>query len=173
MTISIDPTLTIGDLLVAISLAVAAIGLGMNWSALRRNRELERVDLALSLIGRLLDDSEVRKFFYKIDYDKFRFSTDSLEEFKGSADERNLDALLYQYDYLSRMVRRGLVKVDDVEFLLFEMIQVMKNDNVVSYLTWLDLEYKRHGNLEKNARVRPHDDARWLVDSLRNGRRVR
>lgn len=114
------------------------------------------------LIKELFDDSELRKFFYKIDYEKFHFSTNKefLENFKGSDDERRLDSLLFKYNYVGKLVRNKYLDIDDINFLIFPMLQVYNNIDVKRYLDWLDSENIRWGNQNY---IR-HGDYRWLME---------
>ena len=119
----------------------------------------------------LFDDTDLRKFFYEIDYEKFSFSEGKLDEFKGSDQERHLDALLYRYNLLGRLVRMKVLRRTEIEFMFFEMTQVFKNAEVSKYLSWLEREYVQYGGIGKNTRKRPYDDARWLIEELSKRKR--
>lgn len=114
------------------------------------------------LIKDLFNDSESRKFYYDIDYGKFVFKDEKnfLEKFKGSDDERRLDSLLYKYNYVGRLVNTGYLDINDIDFLVFPMLQVFNNENVQNYLEWLDKENVRWGN----ENFRRHGDYRWLME---------
>lgn len=164
----LDLQLNIGHIISIVGFLATAIGLLVAVIQMRRNLMIHRADFIRSVTSDLFDDSELRKFFYEIDYEKFKFSKDDLSKFKGSDDERRLDALLYKYDTIAKMLRLKLVKNDDIEFLLFEFFQIMNNKQVLKYLEWLDSEYKKHGPVFSGNRKRPHDNARWLFDNIKN-----
>ena len=114
------------------------------------------------LIKELFDDSELRKFFYKVDYEEFKFDTNKefLEKFKGSDDERRLDSLLFKYNYVGKLVRDQYLDIDDINFLIFPMLQVYNNLDIKRYFDWLDSENIRWGNQNY---IR-HGDYRWLME---------
>lgn len=114
------------------------------------------------LIKDIFDDSEIRKFFYKIDYDEFKFldTKSFLKVFKGSDDERMLDSMLYKYNYVGKLVRSNYLDINDINFLIFGMLQVYNDDNVKRYLKWLDSENKKWGDES----FIMHSDFRWLME---------
>ena len=113
------------------------------------------------LIKDLFDDSEIRKFYYRIDYNQFEFNTDDsfLEKFKGGDDERRLDSLLFKYNYIGKLVRNKYLEIDDINFLIFPMLQVYNNSSVQKYLQWLDSENLKWGDSQYTR----HGDFRWLM----------
>lgn len=161
-----DPTITIGNIVLAVGLFITAIGLWINFIQLRRGWRVQKAQFLTSITNDLFNDSDLRKFFYEIDYEKFTFSEENLEHFKGSDQERYLDSLLYRYNLLGRLVRMGLLNVNEIEFLIFEMAQIFKNPEVSNYISWLEKEYGQYGKIGSNHRARPYDDARWLIDKL-------
>ena len=166
MSLHVTAEISIGDLLTVIGLLLASSGLLLTWIEMRRSRCLQSAEFRLRLIDDLLQDSELRAFFYKIDYEEFKFSWDINEDLRGCDDEQQLDALLYRYDSISQLIRSGLLTMEEVEFVVFEIAQVMKNHEVQRYIDWLDQEYEIHGSLGANTRRRAHDDTRWLVETL-------
>src|SRR4029077_11344632 len=75
-------------LVVAMTSAVVAV------LTLLRNSRVQKAQFIANLTKDFFQESELRKFFYKIDYEKFYFDPTKVAEFKGSEDERHLDALL-------------------------------------------------------------------------------
>lgn len=137
-----------------------------------RNGKTQRAQFILNVIDDLFEDNESRRFFYKVDYGKFEFAPtpEGLKAFKHSDDERHLDALLYRYDSIGRMIRMKIIQMADVEPFLFEIIQVLRNPAVCEYIKWLESEFDKFGTVGANRRARPHDDARWLVEQLESSR---
>ncbi|OGQ92376.1 MAG: hypothetical protein A2464_03735 [Deltaproteobacteria bacterium RIFOXYC2_FULL_48_10] len=163
-----DLTLNIGHVISLIGFIATATGLFIAVFQIKRNFKVQRAEFIRSITAELFDDSDLRKFFYEIDYEKFKFPADDIKSWKGCDNERRLDALLYKYDAIAKMVRINLVKLDDIEFLLFEFIQVLKNSEVQSYINWIDNEFDAHGSVNNNKRKRSHDNVRWLFELLEN-----
>jgi len=153
------------DIATIVAALVAAIGATVAVIQLRRNFRVTKAQFVASTAKDFFDDSELRKFFYQIDYEKFSFD---LGSFKGSDEERRLDALLYRYNHIAGLVRIKILTTRDIEFILFELAQVFKNSEVRKYIQWLDSEFVKHGAIGTNVRRRPLDDARWLFDQLVN-----
>ena len=164
--IAISTEVTLGNLISVLGFIATAIGLFLAIKQMRRNLKIQKSNVILKITDELFQDNEQRQFFYKIDYEKFEFNLDKLESFKGSDDERRLDSLLYKYDAISKLIRMALIDVEDIEFLLFEIVQVMHNKEVKKYIKWLDGEFEEHGVVKNNKRKRPHDDVRWLIEEL-------
>ncbi|MFX0556939.1 hypothetical protein ACOCEA_09075 [Maribacter sp. CXY002] len=135
---------------------------------MKESSRVNRVRFIYDLTNDLFADDKIREFFYKIDYEKFEFEFDDkkIEKFKGSDEERWLDTILYRYDVIGRMVRTETMPLKDIEYILFEIIQVYKNKDVRNYLKWLDGEFDTHGKLGKSKRKRAHDDFRWLAEKI-------
>ncbi len=165
-----DWTLNTGNLLTAVGFAGTIVSLSLTRKQMVRNGKTQRAQFVLNVIDKLFSDGDGRKFFYKVDYEKFQFSStpEGLKTFKGSDDERHLDALLYRYDSIGRMIRMNIIEMEDVEPFLFEIIQVLRNSAVRDYIAWLESEFEKFGAVGANRRARPHDDARWLVEQLEN-----
>lgn len=130
-----DPTITINAVVLGIGLILTAATLLLNFVQLRRNWRVQKAQFLANITNDLFDDTELRKFFYAIDYEKFSFSEAKIEEFKGSDNERHLDALLYRYNLLGRLVRMNILQRSEIEFILFEMAQVFKNSEVAKYVS--------------------------------------
>jgi len=45
------------------------------------------------------------------------------------------------------MVRNGTIRRHEIEFVVFEIVQVFKNEDIQNYLKWLDGEFETHGKL--------------------------
>jgi hypothetical protein len=154
------------DFVAVLALVVAMTSAVVAVLTLLRNSRVQKAQFIANLTKDFFQDSDLRKFFYKVDYEKFRFDPTKVAEFKGSEDERHLDALLYQYNMVGRLVRLGVISQEDVEFLLFEMVQVFKNTEIQKYITWLETEFEKFGGYGFSQRRRPADDARWLLEQV-------
>lgn len=167
-----DTTITVDTIVQIIGFALAIIGIRFTYKQMEETSRVNRVKFIYDLTNDLFSDDKIREFFYKIDYEKFEFKLEDkkIEKFKGSNEERWLDAILYRYDVIGRMVRTETIPLNDIEYVLFEIIQVYKNKDVNNYLKWLDGEFDTHGKLGKNKRKRAHDDFRWLAEQVEKSR---
>lgn len=166
MEINILTEITLGNLISFLGFIATAIGLFVAVKQMKRNFKIQKSNLILKITDELFEDSAQRQFFYKIDYERFKFDLDNLDSFKESDDERRLDSLLYKYDAISKVIRMKLIDIEDIEFLMFEIIQVLENKEVQKYISWLENEFENHGVITNNKRLRPHDDVRWLIEEL-------
>jgi hypothetical protein len=155
------------DAATIIALLVGSVSAAVAVLTLRRNSRVQKAEFVASLAKDFYDDSDLRKFYYKIDYEEFKFDLDKLDSFKGSEDERRLDALLFRYNMVGRLVRLRTISISDIEFMIFELVQVFKNAEVAKYISWLSDEYEKHGTYGTNKRLRPLDDAKWLLEQLK------
>ena len=161
-----DILIRIKDGLIVLGPFVTALGLFLTFIQLRRNWRVQKAQFLSTINKDFFEDSDFRKFFYKIDYREFKFDEKKIDIFQGSDDERHLDALLYQYNLLGQLVRMKLLKIEELEFIAFEIVRIFDNDDVKKYLAWLDKEYEQFGNIGKSRRKRSFDNARWLVGKL-------
>ena len=169
MEVNFEPNITLDGIIQIIGFFIAFVGIWIAIRQMNQTSKVNRTKFIYDLTNDLFHDDKLREFFYKIDYEKFNFDANdekSLEKFKGSDEERWLDALLYRYDLIGKMVRTKVIDMDEVEYILFEVIQVFKNKDVQKYLSWLDNEYDRHGSLGASKREIPHADFRWLAGEI-------
>lgn len=153
-----NPEVTFGDILTVVGFAFTILSLIFAAREVRRNTLAQRTQFLLDFTERYFSDNDVRKFFYKIDYNKFQFD---LDEFICSDEERWLDSLLYTFDVIGRMVRTGAVTLDEVSIIAFQASRVLRSPEVEKYLRWLDKEHAQEG--------RPgaaHSDARYLMQAI-------
>jgi len=152
------PEISIGDLLTLVGFVFAVVSLIFAGVQLRRNTAIQRAQFLLDITDRYFRDSDVRRFFYKLDYRQFKLD---FKHFIGSDEERWLDSLLYTFDIIGRMVKMKVVTREEVDVIAFQASRVLRNPEVQKYLQWLDGEYQREGRTE-----RAHDDARFLAKTL-------
>lgn len=157
-----NPEFNLSQLILFLGFVATTIGLFLTIRQMRRGAKVQRLDFLFRITNDLFTNSDFREFFYKIDYEQFTFDVARIDDFKHSPAERHLDALLYRYDLLARLVRSRVLNVSDIEFVAFEVVQVLKNVHVRKYLSWLELEFSKHSPIK----TRPHDDAQWLYEKL-------
>jgi len=154
-----NPEFTFGDILTLAGFIFTIASLILAAREVRRNTTAQRTQFLLDFTERYFADNDVRKFFYKIDYNKFKFD---VKELVGSDEERWLDSLLYTFDLIGRMVRTGAVTLDEVSIIAFQASRVLGNPEVEKYLDWLDKEHAHEGR-----RVPAHSDARYLRRAIK------
>ncbi|MCA1594060.1 MAG: hypothetical protein LC754_15700 [Acidobacteria bacterium] len=153
-----NPEVKLGDVLTLIGFVLTLTGLYFANVQLRRNTKVQRAQFLMDTTERYFSDVEVRKFYYRIDYKKFRFDPD---KFMGSDEERWLDSLLYTFDVIGRMVKMGALTATEVEIFAFQASRVLRNSEVKKYLNLLNRDYEIEG------RPTPaHEDALSLVETL-------
>ena len=153
-----NPEIGVGDLLTLLGFTFTIASLIFAGLQLRRNMATQRAQFLLDFTERYFSDSDVRKFFYKIDYGEFKLD---FNQFIGSDEERWLDSLLYTFDVIGRMIKMRVVSVEEVDIIGFQASRVLRNPEVKEYLKWLDGEHRGEGRSK-----RAHDDARYLVETL-------
>lgn len=152
-----NPDIRIGDVLTLFGFTLTAISLFFAGVSLRRNAKVQRAQFLLNITDRYFSDSDVRKFFYRLNYNQFEFD---LQKFLDSDEERWLDSLLYTFDIIGRVVRMGVLTIKEVEIIAFQASRVLENPEVKKYLDWLDKDY------QAIVARKAHQDARSLAENL-------
>lgn len=107
----------------------------------------KRSEYIIDLYNTFIDDEEMVKIYYAIEYDEFKynpskkFSTYDFmydENFHGSSLEKQLDKLLGHFSNIGRLYCSDILTREDLNFLKYEFLIIYQNDNVKSYLTFLD-----------------------------------
>jgi hypothetical protein len=150
------------NLLTFIGLILAAIGLLFTGIQINQNTKLQRARFITDVLEMYLNDKEIRKAFYQIDYGRFHFDSD---KFILSEEEQWVDHLLFTLDLIGRIVDLGALNAKELDALTFEILRIMDNPEIRKYLEWLASEYKGRTH------VSPYHNAQKLADQLR--KRVR
>jgi hypothetical protein len=148
-------------------------GLSFTGYNLWRNGRSQRAAMMLNMIDHYLSDVDMRDLYYRIHYGQFSNFLDEVTLPDGSVgrelkadpasrkDERSLGKLLYTFDAIGRLVKFGVLSVDEVNMIAFQAIVVLRNAEVQEYLSWQTTEYERFG------RPTPaHKDALDLADMM-------
>src|SRR5437763_14663984 len=98
---------------------VPSIGILFAYLELRRNTHIQRGQFLLGATERYFAESEARRLFYDIDYNRFKLTfvegnpvtvergDGGAKPFMQSEEERSLDNLLYTFDVIGRLVALG------------------------------------------------------------------
>ena len=65
-----------------------------------------------------------------------------MKEFDDSKEAVALDALLYHFNLVGRMVRMGVISVAEANFFRYEITTLFGNTQVLEYLKWFEVQYK-------------------------------
>jgi hypothetical protein len=157
--------LSTSDIIALSSSLFTSFGVLIAIFQLHQTNKIERARFVRDIASDVFGDTDLRDFFYKIDYEKFLFDQSS---FRGSKDERLLDTLLIRYDSIAKLVRLKVLSLDDIEPFMFDYIQIFKNKDVDAYLQWLRSEFEIHGRMGLSRRAEPFYNALWLLKKLRD-----
>jgi hypothetical protein len=153
-----NPEIKVGDILILIGFVFTTAGLIFAGRGIQQNTRAQRAKFLLEFTERYFSDSDIRRFYYKIDYNQFEFD---LQRFIGSDEERWLDSLIYTFDLIGYLLKMGVLSTREVSIIAFQASRALRNSEVRKYLNWLDVEYKREG------RPTPvHSDALYLVQTV-------
>jgi hypothetical protein len=111
-------------------------------SELRRSRHTSQSGFLFNISTWYLDDPALRQFFYKLDYNTWKFDE---KKFSGSAEEPPLDKMLFVFDLLEHLIESRQMSPAYLQMFAFEASRVLHNPEVKKYLTWLDKEYSQVG----------------------------
>jgi hypothetical protein len=106
----------------------------------RKNTQTQRANFLLQLANRDLDKDGGWDLFFKIEIDKFTMP--DMREFDDSEEAVALDALLYHFNLIGRMVRMGVISLAEANFFKYEIKTVLGNKQVLDYLKWFEKENK-------------------------------
>jgi hypothetical protein len=134
--------LSIANILTLIGIFLTFASVTFAGSELRRSRHASQSGFLFNISTWYLDDPALRQFFYKLDYNTWKFDE---EKFSGSADEPLLDKMLYVFDLLEHLIESKQMSPDDLQMFAFEASRVLHNPEVKKYLSWLDAEYRLVG----------------------------
>jgi hypothetical protein len=147
----------VGDILTFLGFLAAAGGLVFTAVQLRLGTRVQRAQFLLDTTERYFADTDVRRLYYDIDYNKFSLAfvggepntfqrgTNTPKPFIGSDEERWLDNLLYTFDVIGRVAELKALNSNEARLFAFQAARVFKNPDIVQYLAWLDKERIRFG----------------------------
>jgi hypothetical protein len=135
-----NPEIRLGDLVTLAGFIFTIVSVTFAALELRRNRKVDGERFLFDVTERYFRDPEVRKFFYRLDYNDWTFDQ---ERFALSDEERWLDALLYDLDLMGHLYDAGLLSKEKAQMIRFQASRVIRNPEVQKYLAWLDGQY--HG----------------------------
>jgi hypothetical protein len=129
--------LVVLGLLGLVSILLAYRQLRQGQQAQREQASATRARFVLDLNQEFLSNEAEREFFYRLDYKDFVFNPDT---FAQSTDERQLDRLLYKLSYVGKLLRDGVVGIEDVNNVRHIASRTLRNEEVIKYLKYLKEE---------------------------------
>lgn len=72
--------------------------------------------------------------YYKLEYSNFKYDIN----FHGSGTEKQLDKLLGHFSNIGRLYFSNILTRSDLKFLEYEFLIIYQNQNIKSYLLFLD-----------------------------------
>jgi hypothetical protein len=104
----------------------------------------------------LISDEEARKFYYRLDYERWQFDPNT---FRLSDEERALDKLLYTLNTIQHLIESKHIPAQKLDYLQLDAAQILNNPEVQKYFAWLDTEFPDHVE-------RPYAAARRMAKTL-------
>ncbi len=153
----------VSDIVALLALVVTFTIATFAYRQLRIVRQVNRARFLFDLLKWYLDDSDLRRMFYRLDYNHWTFDP---RTFPMSEDEPWIDHILYIFDIVDHFVELGVIRDDEIPIIGFEASRVLKNPEIMSYLTWLDNEYRLVG-----VKGPAYGGARKLVRRIEIGRK--
>ncbi len=93
-----------------------------------------RARFAFDINQAFFESDRERELFYSIEHDQFRFDPNT---FARSRDEQDLDRILYRLSLVGKLLRDGVLNIQDIQFMKYIARSVLTNSEVLSYLSWL------------------------------------
>ncbi len=139
--ICVERRIELGNAVIAVLGLLGLLSIFLAYRQLKQGQEVQKLQanamrarFVLDVNQEFLANDAERNFFYKLDYRDFVFNPDA---FAQSEDERQLDRLLYKLSYVGKLLRDGLVSLDDVNNIQHIANRTLRNDEVIKYLRYL------------------------------------
>jgi hypothetical protein len=142
--ICLERRVDLGNAILAALSIIGLVSLFLTYRQIRHTKEANRLQanatrakFVYDLNREFLSNDDERDFFYKLDYLDFKFDPNT---FAQSPDERQLDRLLYKLSFVGKLLRDGLVNLDDINNIRHIASRTLKNPEVIEYLRYLKEE---------------------------------
>ena len=134
--------ITIGDLIQALALIVASVGLFLNLVQMKAANKQKRAEHIVNLHNQFSLDKDVLDIYYKIEYGRFDYAP---EKFHGSDEEKQLDKLLDVFDNIAKLYLLDNFTLKDLDYVAYNYLVVFQDASVTEYLKFLDNWYAERG----------------------------
>jgi hypothetical protein len=139
--IALNSEVSIGDIADVLLLIAAIIGIYYTNLQMRSNYKTQKAIFFKDLYSTMYSDPEIIQIFYKIEYDKFIYSSD----FHKSDDEKRLDRLLSFLDLICNLYEQKIITDHEMESFRYRIRRVYINYNIQSYLVFLENFFPQTG----------------------------
>lgn len=127
--------MTTEEILLTVSICVTAVigivGFAFTACQIRKSSQVRQAEYIRSLTEMLRLNSDVRDAFYMIEYNQNWYN----ESFHNGGDnERKIDALLSEMDYLCYAAEKKMINKTDFSYFQYDLNRISQNDQVQSYM---------------------------------------
>jgi hypothetical protein len=130
-----------------IQLTFTVLGGGYALFLFYQSNKEKRNQLVLDIYNGIYNDEDIRKLLYTVD------SGDTSEiKFQGEL-ERETDKTLRYFDFIGHLIKDKSLSKKDVAPFKYEIGRILKNNDVIEYIEWLE----RIGIELKNLKYCPQD----------------
>lgn len=119
---------------------IAALQLRANNMESKKLRIQTRSEYIIRLYNDYINNEDMFEIYYQLEYGLFTYNP---QQFHGSTTEKKLDKLLGHFSNIGRLFYQGIITEEDLEFFEYEFIIIYENEQIKSYLTWLDNWFER------------------------------
>ncbi len=145
-SITIDRLLTA---LRALSFTFVMVGGSVAIGTLLHNARTNRSRFVIDITELFLKDEEVRKFWYRVNYEQWQFD---LSNFRGSEEEQNIDTILYRFAIVGQLLRNQSISCRDLVNTYWIVRQFLVNEQIKEYMRFVVLDFWR---------IARHTDLQW------------
>lgn len=155
-----NPVVSLGDVITIIGLLIGLLGLAFAIRQLKLSALTVRGDFLWRIFSEFFTNKNISDAFYQqFEYQKFKYIPG---EFHGvDKVEIPVDCILKYFDSIGKLVRTGILEMDDIDIVRYEIIRCYKNEELHEYLKFLDGWYEKNHIGRK-----PYEDFRWLAEHI-------
>jgi len=158
----IKPEIALRDIITVIGFVVTIVTILLTYKQIKVSVKTAKGTFIKDIMDRFTTDEGIRKVFYLIEYDEFKYPDNN---FHGSEIEKEIDSLLYFLDTIGALVKLDLISLSDVEIMHYEIKRVYSNQEIKKYFEFLDSWYEKNQLSE-----RPFSNFRWLAENMLKNR---
>ncbi|WP_157726321.1 hypothetical protein [Imhoffiella purpurea] len=133
----------------AVSGLFVIIGGSIAVATLRYNSKTNRSKFIFDLTDSFIKDPLTRKFWYRLDYEDWKFD---LHSFRHSEEEQQIDALLYRFSVAGQLLKNRSLSHEDLRNVYPIARQFFANIEIRKYLKFNMIDFWR---------VAGHTDFQW------------
>lgn len=109
-------------------------------AALRHNSKTNRSKFIFDLIDSFIKDTATQKFWYRLDYEDWKFD---LSSFRHSEEEQQIDALLYRFSVAGQLLKNRSLSHKDLKTIYPIARQFFTNIEIRKYLRFNMIDFWR------------------------------